>query len=132
MYRELEEEVGLAWHHVQIMACTRDWLRYRLPKRFIRRNCKPVCVGQKQKWFLLRLTTDEGTVRLDMSHRPEFDRWRWVDYWLPVTEVVPFKRGVYSKALNELGRVLFPDGAPPMAQCPGDWCDGGANADRRR
>ena len=52
MYRELEEEVGLLPEHVTVVACTRGWLSYRLPKRMIRHNSLPICIGQKQKWFL--------------------------------------------------------------------------------
>lgn len=108
MYRELEEEVGLCQEHVTVMGFTRNWLRYRLPKRFIRHNCTPLCVGQKQIWFLLRLMTKDEQVCLNRHEKPEFDQWRWVNYWQPVHEVVPFKRSVYSRALNELSPLLFP------------------------
>ena len=52
LYRELHEELGLKQHDVEVMGCTQGWLRYRLPLRYIRRNKKPLCIGQKQKWFL--------------------------------------------------------------------------------
>ncbi len=52
MYRELFEEVGLSRKDVRILASTRNWLRYKLPKRLVRWDTKPVCIGQKQKWFL--------------------------------------------------------------------------------
>ena len=55
LYRELNEEVGLEQPDVQILACTRGWLRYRLPQRLVRSNSQPLCIGQKQKWFLLLL-----------------------------------------------------------------------------
>jgi putative (di)nucleoside polyphosphate hydrolase len=109
MYRELREEIGLQSHHVDVLGSTRGWLRYRLPERYIRRHQQPVCVGQKQVWFMLRLIGDERFVRLDLSDKPEFDNWRWVDYWHPLREVVPFKRTVYKKALNELAPLLFTD-----------------------
>ena len=48
MYRELEEEIGLQSHQVKIIGSTRDWLRYRLPERYIRKHCEPLCIGQKQ------------------------------------------------------------------------------------
>jgi putative (di)nucleoside polyphosphate hydrolase len=118
MYRELEEEVGLREQHVRVAGQTRDWLRYRLPPRYVRRNSLPRCIGQKQIWFLLRLTADDSAVRLDATECPEFDRWRWVDYWRPVKEVIYFKRPVYVRALQELAPVLFPEGPPPP---PGWW-----------
>jgi 8-oxo-dGTP pyrophosphatase MutT (NUDIX family) len=46
MYRELYEEVGLVAHDVEILGATRDWLRYRLPERYVRRGSKPLCIGQ--------------------------------------------------------------------------------------
>lgn len=51
MYRELYEEVGLYPQHVELLAVTKDWLRYRLPKRYVRTNQEPLCIGQKQNGF---------------------------------------------------------------------------------
>lgn len=107
MFRELREETGLLPEHVQLLGCTRGWLRYRLPSHLIRKRAYPVCIGQKQKWFLLRLLVPDSTVRLDFGQRPEFDAWRWVDYWQPLSEVVAFKREVYDSALHELAPLLF-------------------------
>jgi len=112
MYRELHEEVGLTAEDVEVLGQTGDWLRYRLPERYIRRDSQPLCIGQKQRWFLLRLRGSETRVRFDRSDLPEFDRWRWVEYWRPVKEVIYFKRRVYAQALHELGPLLFPDGMP--------------------
>ncbi len=109
LYRELHEEVGLEPQHVEIIGCTQGWLRYRLPKRYIRFHSKPVCIGQKQRWYMLRLVAEDEVVRLDLSDKPEFEEWRWVDYWLPLQEIVFFKRQVYEKALQELEQLLFPD-----------------------
>ena len=112
MFRELREEVGLLPADVEVLGCTRRWLRYRLPEQFIRRRSQPLCIGQKQRWYLLRLTGPQSRVQLDTSSQPEFDRWRWVDFWQPVREVIYFKRHVYISALDELGPLLFPDGLP--------------------
>lgn len=109
MFRELQEEVGLLPHHVEVLGRTRRWLRYRLPKRFIRHNCTPLCIGQKQSWFMLRLTCEDALVKLDCTDHPEFDCWRWVHYWYPLREVVSFKRGVYQRALNEFAHLLIPN-----------------------
>jgi len=114
MYRELEEEVGLTSDDVDVLGSTRDWLRYTLPEKYVRRHARPLCVGQKQQWFLLRLVGHDHRVRLDTTSAPEFDRWRWVDYWSPVREVIYFKRDVYVQMLRELGPILFPEGMPPQ------------------
>lgn len=112
MFRELEEEVGLRPEHVELLGETQRWLRYRLPKRFIRRHSHPLCIGQKQRWFLMRVNCAESDFCLDRCEKPEFDSWRWVDYWAPVQDVVYFKRRVYERALEELAPLLFPDGVP--------------------
>lgn len=106
LYRELQEEVGLEPEHVEIVASTRGWLRYRLPKRFIRKGQNPPCIGQKQKWFLLRMLADDQAVQLDLNATPEFDHWQWVSYWYPLDQVVSFKREVYRRALKELVQPL--------------------------
>jgi len=107
LFRELTEETGLCPKDVRIIGCTRRWLRYRLPQHLIRHNRQPLCIGQKQLWYILRLESDESLVRLDCTESPEFDNWRWVNYWYPLQEVVFFKRHVYAKALQELAPLLF-------------------------
>jgi putative (di)nucleoside polyphosphate hydrolase len=102
MYRELKEEIGLEPEHVELINSTDDWLRYWLPKRYIRQNKGPLCIGQKQIWYLLKLTTDETYLDLSYTSEPEFDSWKWVDFWRPVEEVISFKRQVYQQALKQL------------------------------
>ena len=101
MYRELYEEVGLNKKDVKILAVTRNWFRYKLPKRLVRWDTKPVCIGQKQKWFLLELQANESDINMQRSPTPEFDGWRWVSYWYPVRQVVSFKRDVYRRVMKE-------------------------------
>ncbi|AVJ55196.1 RNA pyrophosphohydrolase [Idiomarina sp. OT37-5b] len=116
MYRELWEEVGLKPEQVEILYTSRHWLRYRLPKRLIRREQRPMCVGQKQKWFLLRLKCREEDVDVLKSGHPEFDGWRWVSYWYPVRQVVSFKRDVYRRVMKEFASHAMPfngGGRPP-------------------
>lgn len=107
LYRELKEETGLKENHVDVIACSKDWLRYELPENLIRIHSIPKCIGQKQRWFLLKLNTDDSNICLDNSHNPEFDSWRWVDYWHPLQEVIHFKREVYELALKEFEPILF-------------------------
>lgn len=122
MYRELREEIGLRQDDIEIMGQTIGWLHYRLPDRYVRRDRTPVCIGQRQRWFLLRLRASEDALNLSLTDTPEFDRWRWVDYWQPVKEVIYFKRQVYVHALAELAPLLFADRIPPQPDWwPREW-----------
>lgn len=107
MFRELNEEVGLTSKQVKILAATNGWLRYKLPKRMVRWENMPVCIGQKQKWFLLELLSPETAINLNNSVAPEFDDWQWVSYWYPIRQVIAFKRDVYRKAMKEFAQAVF-------------------------
>lgn len=107
MFRELREELGLNPSDVQIMAQSLHWRYYHLPKNYRRYHSKPLCIGQKQKWFLLRLIGEEENIRFDMTDTPEFDSWRWVDYWHPIEHVIAFKKMVYKAVLQEFSSLLF-------------------------
>jgi putative (di)nucleoside polyphosphate hydrolase len=120
LYRELHEEIGLVAEDVELLASTSHWLRYRLPRQYVRRRNGPLCIGQKQRWFLLRMLADESRLNFQTSDAPEFDSGRWVDYWSPVREVIYFKRAVYARALQELGERAFENGPPPR---PDWWSD---------
>src|SRR5437868_6416395 len=110
MYRELEEEIGLQSDHVKILGRTRDWLRYEVPEKWLRRwkdgesdaGARGGYRGQKQIWFLLRMKGRDCDVKLRASGHPEFDAWRWHDYWVPVETVIDFKREVYRLGLEQL------------------------------
>ncbi len=102
LYRELKEEIGLDREDVMILGVTKRWLKYRLPKQYLRHGSKPLVIGQKQKWFLLKLVSSEQKIRLDLSDTPEFDSWRWVEYKEPADLVIFFKKQVYVQALKEL------------------------------
>lgn len=108
LYRELKEEVGLQPDHVEIVGSTRGWLKYKLPRHMLRDN-KSTFVGQKQKWYLLRMLGEDELVTFEHSGTPEFDFWRWVSYWYPLGQVVAFKQDVYRRALKEL--------APYLSRC---------------
>lgn len=121
MFRELHEEIGLKPEHVKIVARTRDWLRYEVPDQWIRRDQRGNYRGQKQIWFLLRLMGRDCDVCLRRSEKPEFDAWRWHDYWVPLDAVIEFKREVYQQALQELSRfVLRPQRRPAPRPVPAE------------
>ncbi|MBH9552462.1 RNA pyrophosphohydrolase [Inhella gelatinilytica] len=126
MFRELHEEVGLLREHVRIVARTRDWLRYEVPDHYIRREARGHYRGQKQIWFLLQLLGHDTDLNLRATDHPEFDAWRWNDYWVPLESVIEFKRGVYQLALQELSRFL------PRAQAGNRFLRSGSRDPRPR
>jgi putative (di)nucleoside polyphosphate hydrolase len=123
-YRELHEEIGLSAGDVELIGQTARWLHYRLPSKYVRRNRHPLCIGQKQRWFLLRLRQNEVQFDFARTAEPEFDQFRWANYWEPVREIIYFKRAVYVRALTELAPLAFPDGPPPH---PSWWAEVTAN-----
>jgi putative (di)nucleoside polyphosphate hydrolase len=105
MYRELKEEIGLNPSDVEVLAVTRTWYRYRLPRHLMRRKF-PLCIGQKQKWFLLKLKAEDSAINFTSTSKPEFDHWKWVDFWLPTHKVIFFKRQVYRKAMQKFFPII--------------------------
>ena len=110
MFRELYEEIGLVPEQVRLVARTREWLRYDVPEQWVRRDLRGNYRGQKQIWFLLRMVGRDCDVCLRRSTKPEFDAWRWHEYWVPLDSVIEFKRDVYQQALLELSRFVFRGG----------------------
>ncbi|WP_154223561.1 RNA pyrophosphohydrolase [Marinicella rhabdoformis] len=102
MFRELYEEVGLRPQHVDVLGCTPGWLKYELPKKFHKRDSDPLFVGQKQVYYLLKLIEHESVVDFNKTDSPEFESYRWVDFWYPAHNVIHFKRPVYKRALKHL------------------------------
>ena len=107
MYRELREETGLSKKQVQLLGSTPGWLRYQLPRRFQRTDSKPLCIGQKQVWFLLKLLDDNAQFDFTTTGEPEFRDFRWVDFWYPADNVIRFKRRVYRQALTLLDPMMI-------------------------
>ena len=123
MYRELHEEIGLLPEHVKVVGRTRDWLRYEVPDKFIRREVRGHYRGQKQIWFLLRMVGRDCDICLRTTTHPEFDAWRWNSYWVPLDAVIEFKRDVYHLALTELSRFVRRTAAKTDKECAGKACD---------
>ena len=106
MYRELWEELGLNPEDVRIVAVNKTWVSYLLPKQYRRYHSKPLCIGQKQRWFLLQLVSGEENICFTRTNSPEFDGCQWVEYWHPLSEVVDFKRQLYKDVLEEFEPVI--------------------------
>lgn len=102
MYRELWEELGLFEHQVRIVGRTESWLYYNVPENWIRKDLRGIYRGQKQIWFLLEFQGRNNDINLQATNHPEFEAWKWNSYWVPLADVIEFKRKVYQEALKEL------------------------------
>lgn len=103
LYRELYEETSLQPQHVECIAQTKTYLGYSFPLD----KCLALGArGQVQRWFLLRLLAEEDCINLTTSQEVEFSKWRWVNYWQPLEEIVAFKRDVYHAVLREFANFI--------------------------
>ncbi|HIC27291.1 MAG TPA: RNA pyrophosphohydrolase [Gammaproteobacteria bacterium] len=101
--REVKEEVGLDSSDIEIIYETKDWFKYEVPQERRRKYFRSGnFLGQKQKWFLAKLLTDDTRINLKASIPAEFDKWIWSTYWHPLETVVAFKRETYRQALIEM------------------------------
>lgn len=100
--RELWEETGVLPSLVKVEAETQDWISYDLPAEIAGRIWGGRFRGQTQKWFLLRFQGSDSDINIATQH-PEFSKWRWLPPEELVDAIVPFKREVYQKVLEEFG-----------------------------
>ena len=103
--RELEEETGIAPHLVERIALCPERLRYDLPEEWRPRLWGDKWLGQEQDWFLARFLGRDEDVNIATDH-PEFREWRWVEAERLPDLIVPFKRDLYRRLLDEFGDYL--------------------------
>jgi putative (di)nucleoside polyphosphate hydrolase len=98
--RELWEETGV--RSVEILAETRDWIAYDLPREAVGIALKGLYRGQRQKWYVMRFTGDESEIDLaPPGGEKEFDAWRWAKASEVKANIVPFKQALYDAVLTE-------------------------------
>ncbi len=102
MMRELQEEIGT--NNVEIIAETKDWIEYMLPKQLLRRN--HTFVGQRQKWFLLKFLGNDNEINLNMTDHKEFDTWKWMGTQNIIRLSVNFKRNLYIEVFKRFKKYL--------------------------
>ncbi|MCP4475189.1 MAG: RNA pyrophosphohydrolase [Gammaproteobacteria bacterium] len=108
LYRELYEELGLKPGKIMRLAETKEWLSYRFPPGITRRYVRNRSyIGQKQRWFLVKMLTSNRDIKLNVTDSPEFSAFRWVDYWQPLEEVVEFKYELYHQVLEQFAPFLL-------------------------
>ena len=107
LYRELREETGLQASDVELLGQSRGWHSYQIPPEMRDKSKFPSSmIGQRQRWFLLRLTSDDNQIDLNVSEAPEFSDWRWIHAGEAVKEIVYFKRALYRNVIEEFSSVV--------------------------
>ncbi|MDQ2095880.1 RNA pyrophosphohydrolase [Rhodalgimonas zhirmunskyi] len=103
--RELEEETGVSRDLVRVVAETEGWVSYDLPHDIVPRIWKGRYRGQEQKWVLLQFLGRDADVNIRTEH-PEFSEWRWLPAAELIDQIVPFKRPVYERVMEEFAGLL--------------------------
>jgi putative (di)nucleoside polyphosphate hydrolase len=104
--RELFEETGV--RSATIIARAKDWLLYDLPQELIGVAWEGRYRGQKQMWFAARFEGPDSEINLSPreGHEPEFDAWQWVRVEQLPALIVPFKRAVYERVVEEFAPLI--------------------------
>ncbi|MBX6323344.1 MAG: RNA pyrophosphohydrolase [Rhodospirillaceae bacterium] len=98
-WREMREEVGT--DKAELLGTTREWVRYDLPPDLAGRLWGGAYRGQEQKWFAFRFTGQDSDIDI-ARYEPEFAEWRWIDPAELLRIIVPFKRELYARVIEEL------------------------------
>lgn len=102
-FREMEEEIGCA--NGKIIAESKSWYSYNLPKFLIPKLWDGHYKGQKQKWFLLEFYGSDADINLNTKF-PEFDDWRWIEIDDLYSLIVPFKKRLYKAVIEEFRQFI--------------------------
>jgi putative (di)nucleoside polyphosphate hydrolase len=103
--RELYEETSA--RSVEKLGEVSDWLSYDIPRTVAGRTWKGRYRGQRQKWYAMRFTGDDSEINVASpggGHKPEFITWRWEPMQNLPELIVPFKRPVYERVVQEFGK----------------------------
>ena len=94
--RELMEEIGAKPEHLDVIAVSKNWYSYHIPKKFQKRHF----ASQAQKWFLVKFTGKDED--LDVKQlKPEFSEWKWEDFKKVPKLVIDFKKDVYKQIFKD-------------------------------
>lgn len=104
--RELGEEAGLAADKVMLVARSGTELYYELPDELRGKLWGGRYIGQRQTWFLARLTGSDADINLDAHDPPEFCDWKWIEPEQLPGIIIPFKRPIYEAVLAEFAPLI--------------------------
>ena len=91
--RELEEEINTA--NVKILAESKNWYKYDIPKNLRGKLWKGRYRGQNQKWFAMKYLGDDNQIQPQSVEKPEFNDWKWIDIEDLPRVAIKFKQDIY-------------------------------------
>lgn len=101
--REMLEEIGC--DKGEIIAETKSWYSYDIPKFLVSKLWDGQYKGQKQKWFLIKFTGKDSEININTDN-PEFREWCWADTSDMAELIVPFKKILYEAVLKEFNPLI--------------------------
>ena len=104
VWREMMEEIGT--NNAKLIKTSKQWINYTIPKETLATlPWGGKYIGQTQKWFAFKFLGDDSEINVG-TENPEFSEWKWSNHNLLVENIVPFKRIVYSKILEEFSDIF--------------------------
>ena len=105
VWREMMEEIGT--NKAKLIKISNQWISYDIPKATLKTlPWGKKYIGQTQKWFAFQFTGKNSDINVG-TENPEFSEWKWAKIDSIVDNIVPFKRNVYSKILDEFKNIIF-------------------------
>ena len=104
VWREMMEEIGT--NNADLIHTSSQWINYKIPKDTLKTlPWGTKYVGQTQKWFVFRFTGKNTDINV-RTENPEFSEWKWTNQNTLTNNVVPFKRNLYVKVLQEFKNIF--------------------------
>ena len=99
VWREMLEEIGT--NKAELIKISNQWINYDIPSETLKTlPWGDKYIGQTQKWFAFLFLGEDNDINVGTDN-PEFSEWKWTRMNSIVDSIVPFKRDVYAKILEE-------------------------------
>jgi putative (di)nucleoside polyphosphate hydrolase len=99
VWREMLEEIGT--NNAELIKISNQWINYDIPSETLKTlPWGDIYIGQTQKWFAFLFLGEDNEINVGTDN-PEFSEWKWTRMDSIVDSIVPFKRDVYAKILEE-------------------------------
>jgi len=99
VWREMLEEIGT--NKAALIKISNQWINYDIPSETLKTlPWSDIYIGQTQKWFAFLFLGEDNDINVGTDN-PEFSEWKWTRMDSIIDSIVPFKRDVYAKILEE-------------------------------